>query len=97
MDAGDIYLADLNDEVRMKVLVASTAQFTRYCDRVFVAPEVPRFEGEVLYPWRVESDGAVFAVDLLRSITADRLLERTGRASPPTIERVRRAIAHITS
>lgn len=97
MDAGDIYLADLNDEVRRRVLVASTGQFTRFTGRVLVAPEVPRVEGEVLYPWRVDSGAGVFAVDLLRSLPAERLLEQTGRATPPAIERVRRAIGHITS
>ncbi len=95
MEAGGIYLADLNQEISVKVLVTSTADFARFANRVFVAPEVPGADGEVLDPWRVESDDTGFAVDLLRSLPADRLRKRTGRASALAIEQVRRAIVHI--
>ena len=96
MEAGDIYLADLHDEVRRTVLVASTRPFNQFAQRVLVVPEVPSVLDEVLFPWRVQSDDVVFAVDLLRSIPIDRLLKRTGRASADVIERVRRSILHIT-
>jgi len=38
----------------------------------------------------------VFAVDLMRSMPADRLLERTVRAPADTMHSVRRAISNIT-
>jgi mRNA-degrading endonuclease toxin of MazEF toxin-antitoxin module len=41
-------------------------------------------------------DGALFAVDLMRSMPTERLLDRTGRASAEAMRAVRRAIVNIT-
>jgi mRNA-degrading endonuclease toxin of MazEF toxin-antitoxin module len=92
---GDIHLADLNEERRRRVLVVSTVRFNRMTRRVVVIPEVGGAPDEVPFPWRIEVEGAVFAVDLLRSMPAERLLQRTGRATHATMLQVRRAIQHI--
>ena len=39
-EAGDIYLADLDEERRRRVLVVSNARFNRAAERVLVAPEL---------------------------------------------------------
>jgi mRNA-degrading endonuclease toxin of MazEF toxin-antitoxin module len=93
---GDIHLADLNEERRRRVLVVSKVRFNRMTGRVVVVPEVGGRPDEVPFPWRIEADGVVFAVDLLRSMPVERLLQRTGRATHGTMLQVRRAIQHIT-
>ena len=91
-DAGDIHLADLNEECRRHVLVVSNRRFNRLSGRVLVAPELRGEPDDVAFPWRVEVDGTVYAVDLLRSLPADRLLDRTDRAPAATMAAVRRAV-----
>lgn len=93
---GDIHLADLNEERRRQVLVVSNASFHRLADRVLVAPQLLTEPDEVPFPWRVTVEGAVFAVDFLRSVPVARLLERTGRAPYEAMVAVRRALANIT-
>jgi mRNA-degrading endonuclease toxin of MazEF toxin-antitoxin module len=95
-DAGDVHLADLSDERRRHVLVVSNRRFQRLSGRVLVAPELGGEADEVAFPWRVEVDGRVFAVDLLRSLPLERLLERTDRAPAATMVAVRRAVHAIT-
>lgn len=95
-DAGDVHLADLNEERRRHVLVVSNRRFNQISDRVLVAPEITGGNDEVPFPWRVEVDGAVFAVDLLRSLPADRLLDQTGRAPATAMRSVRQAVLNIT-
>ena len=45
--------------------------------------------------WQIDAEGHVFAIDLLRSIPADRLLERVGRVSPSVAASVQRVTRHI--
>ena len=87
--SGDVHLADVNDEVRRRVLVVSNDQFNAVSGRALVAPEV-------LFPWRVRIDDAVYAVDLARSFANTRLLERIDRAPVATMASVRQALLHIT-
>lgn len=94
-DAGDIHLADLNDERRRKVLVVSNRRFNRVAGRALVAPAISTGPDEVPFPWRIEVDGDVFAVDLLRSITLDRLLDRVGGAPHEAVLAARRAVVNI--
>ncbi|HUV17304.1 MAG TPA: type II toxin-antitoxin system PemK/MazF family toxin [Ilumatobacteraceae bacterium] len=94
--AGDIHLADLRDERRWVVLVLSNDRFHRMSERVLVAPAIEVDGDEVLAPWNIIVEGDVFALDLLRSIPAARLLKRTGRASSLDLERARRALRLIT-
>ncbi len=94
--AGDIHLADLRDERRWVVLVLSNDRFHGMSERVLVAPGIEVDDDEVLPPWNLRVDGDVFALDLLRSIPAARLLQRTGRASSVDLERARRALRLIT-
>ena len=96
IDAGDIYLADVGASVRRRVLVVSTSRFTSMSGRVLVAPQHSSVVGPVRLPWRISINGSVFAVDLLRRTSADRLLDRTDRASVPEMAAARRAIAQIT-
>jgi mRNA-degrading endonuclease toxin of MazEF toxin-antitoxin module len=95
IEAGDIHLADVNQERRLHVLVVSSGKFTRLSGRVVVAPAVPGEPDEVPFPWRIDAEGHVFAVDLLRSIPADRLLERVGRVTPSVAASVQRVTRHI--
>ena len=48
------------------------------------------------YPWRVQVDDAVFAIDLIRSVAIDSLLERHDRAPTKAMENVRRTLLAIT-
>lgn len=94
-EAGDIYLADLNEPVRRRVLVVSSGRFNRVSDRVIVAPEIAGPPDDVPFPWRMPVGDAVFAVDFLRSVPVNRLLERTDIAQYPTMQAVRRAMFNI--
>ena len=94
--AGDIHLADLNEELRRRVLVISNDRFHRAAGRALVAPELIGEPDAVPFPWRVPIDGRVFAVDLARSIPLSRLLERTDRAPAAAMTVVRRALLNIT-
>jgi len=95
IEAGDIHVADLHLERRLPVLVVSTAKFTRLSGRAIVAPAVPGEPDEVPFPWRIGAEGHVFAIDLLRSIPADRLLDRVGRVTPAVAASVQRVARHI--
>jgi mRNA-degrading endonuclease toxin of MazEF toxin-antitoxin module len=44
----------------------------------------------------VQIDDAVYAVDLMRSLAADRLLDRIDRAPAAAMAEVRRALLNIT-
>lgn len=94
--AGDIRLADLNEERRRRVLVISNDRFNRVSGRVLVAPELLGDADDVPFPWRVEIDEAVYAIDLVRSIPADRILDRTDRAPASAMNLVRRTLLHMT-
>lgn len=96
IDAGDIFLADLNEERRRRVLVMSTDRFHRASGRAIVAPEVLGEPDDVPFPWRVQVEDGVYAVDLARTLPIDRLLDRTDRASAAAMVTVRRAIISIT-
>ena len=96
INAGDIHLADLNEERRRRVLVISNDRFHRASTRVLVAPEIIDTPDELPFPWRVQVDDAVYAVDLMRSLAVDRLLDRTDRAPAAAMAEVRRALLNIT-
>jgi mRNA-degrading endonuclease toxin of MazEF toxin-antitoxin module len=96
INAGDIHLADLNEERRRRVLVISNNRFHRASSRVLVAPEFIGTPDEVPFPWQVQVDDAVYAVDLMRSLAADRLLDRIDRAPVAAMAEVRRALLNIT-
>ena len=96
IDAGDIFLADLNEALRRRVLVISTERFHRASGRTLVAPEIFGDPDEVPFPWRVQIEDGVYAVDLARSVPIDRLLDRTDRATAATMAIVRRALLNIT-
>ena len=95
IDAGDVHLADLNEERRRRVLVLSNRRFHQIAGRAVVAPEVEGGPDAVPFPWRVEVDDVVYGVDLLRSVPLDRLLDRVDSASHDAVMAARRAISHI--
>ena len=97
--AGDVYLADVNDERRLRVLVISNDRFSTVSGRVLVAPEIAVEPGEVLFPWRVvvgNLDTAAYAIDLARSVPRGRLLDRVDRVPAATMAAVRRVLLNIT-
>lgn len=93
---GDIFVADLNEEVQRRVLVVSNARFTSASGRAVVIPEIVGQTDEIPFPWRIDVEDGIFAVDLLRSIPVERLLDHTGRASFAAMVKIRRAVVHIT-
>jgi hypothetical protein len=97
IDGGDIAVADLGGERRHRVLVMSNARFHRLSERALVAPEEVAPPGDVIAPWTVEAGGATFAVDLVRSIPVERLLEVVGAASIAEGRRAQRALRAILS
>ena len=96
MDAGDIYLADLQQERRRSVVVLSPSTFSSLSGRAIVVPELGGSADEVPDPWRIVIDGGVYAVDHVRSIPVDRLLDRVGRAPASAVNDLRRALRAIT-
>ena len=96
IQAGDIHLTHLNDEVRRRVLVLSNARFNSMSGRVIVAPEVPVDPDEILFPWMVAIDAAIYSIDLMRSVPTNRLLKRTDRAPSAAMAAARRALLNIT-
>jgi len=92
-DTGDIYLADVNDEVRRRVLVVSNSRFHNLAGRAYVLPAAsPR-----PFPWRIEHDEHVYAADLLQTISVNRLLELQGRVPQSVIRGARTALRLISS
>lgn len=96
IEAGDIHLADLNEEVRRRVLVVSVVRFNRLSGRVLVAPEVFGPLDDVAFPWRLPVDDAIYAVDMVRSVPVHRLLDRVDRAPATTVQAAQRALHAIT-
>ncbi len=64
--------------------------------RVLVVPEIIGEPDEVPFPWRIQVDDAVYAVDLVRRLPAARLLDRADRAPSAAMAAVRRALLDIT-
>lgn len=95
IDTGDIYLADFGQEIRRR-LVVSNGRFTAASGRAMVPPQYLGLVEQVTVPWRVSIEGTVFAVDLLRSVATEHLLDRTDRAPAAAMAAVRRAITQIT-
>ncbi|MEM8746820.1 MAG: type II toxin-antitoxin system PemK/MazF family toxin [Actinomycetota bacterium] len=97
IDAGTIHLADVGQETRRLVLVVSNQRFHRSSGRVFVCPRLT-IEGDLdeLFPWWIDSDEGVFALDQIASIPVSRLLEQRGALTRIGGARMRRAIAAIT-
>ena len=91
-EAGDIYLADLNDEQRGCVLVVSTARFHDLSGRAIVVPA----SHQRPFPWRIEHRDDTFAIDLLQTISIDRLLEKVGTAPDEIRRRAQQTIRLIT-
>lgn len=96
IEAGDIYLADLNEDRRLRVLVVSNERFHRMAGRALVAPELAAVMGAPTFPWRVNVDETTFAVDLLRSVPVDRLLDRVDRAPAGLVKLVEQSLRRIT-
>ena len=96
IDAGDIYLADLNEERRRQEMVISTGRSHQWSGRALVAPQINGPSLDVSYPWHVQVDGVEFAIDAVRTIQLDRLLDRIDRAPASVNLAVRRVIQSIT-
>lgn len=97
IDAGDICVAELRDQRRRQVLVLSNERFHGMSGRVLVAPEIGVGDDEALDPWTIRVGGAGYAVGLMRSLPADRILDRVGRLSSADRSRAQRAVRFITS
>lgn len=101
-DLGEVWLADLNEERRRAVMILSNRRFNQLSGRALVAPDVadpgrtdtpgttPQF------PWRIEFEGHVFAVDHLGSLPTARLLERLGHAPSAAFHAATSALKLVT-
>jgi mRNA-degrading endonuclease toxin of MazEF toxin-antitoxin module len=93
--AGEIWLADRDDERRRVVFVISDDRFQRLAERAVVAPvldEIP----EPRRPWQITfAADRVIAVNQLAILPVERLLERVGEANHETLRRVRHAVLAI--
>lgn len=96
MDVGDVYRADLNEELPRLVVVLSASRFSSLSGRAVVVPALGGPPDEVPDPWRIVIDGTVFAVDHTRSIPVARLVDRVGRAPTAAVNDLRRALRAIT-
>ena len=95
-EQGSIHLADLNEERRRRVLVVSSTRFHRAARRAVVIPEVIGRPDAVPFPWRIACDNGVFAVDFMKTLPLDRLLDRTGQANPQALSQIQRALRQMT-
>lgn len=95
-DIGDIYVADLRGEQRKRVAVVSTRRFSTLTGRALVAPEIPPEPAIGPNPWRMEYETTTFAIDFVRTIPVESLLERVDRLSGAAVESGRRALRHVT-
>ena len=96
IERGDVRLADVRDERRRAVLVVSDDRFHRASGRVLVAPEIPVDSDQEQFPWRIAVGRRVFALDLLRNVQVESVLERLERAPAAVREQARRAVRAIT-
>ena len=93
--AGEIWRADVGGEERHLVAVLSDRRFHAIAGRAVVVPVLDHAP-EVLYPWHVEvPGGSVLGVQLVSSISADRLLERVEVVPPDVLLRARRVVGMI--
>jgi mRNA-degrading endonuclease toxin of MazEF toxin-antitoxin module len=95
-DAGDVYLADVGGGRRRRVLVLSAVRFHRQAGRAIIAPAVVAAATGPQPPWRIAVGPDLFALDMLRTIELDQLLESVGRADRTVSEAARRALRAIT-
>ncbi len=93
---GDIHFADFHDELRRRVMVLSIDRFHRDSEQVIVAPEIFTTPEDDSLPWRIPAVDSVFAVDRVRSLHVDRLLDRVDRAPLRAVTAARRALRAIT-
>ncbi len=96
MDPGSVYVADVGQERRIRVVVLSNGRYNRHAARVVV---VPQFDGPpdgVPSPWRVSDGDRVYAVDFVLSLATERLLEVDGHVSASTLRRLRDVLLRIT-
>jgi len=86
-------IADLNQEVRLPVLVLSNRQFHQLTGWALVAPKVQT----VPHPWRIDHAGETYAVDLARTVSLDNLGEVVATASVSAQNRAMRALRFIAA
>jgi mRNA-degrading endonuclease toxin of MazEF toxin-antitoxin module len=92
--AGDVWLADRGEETRRLVLVVSDARFHRLAQRAVIAAVLDEAPAAPM-PWHIPFSRGTIAVNLLGTISVDRLLERVDQADFETLRRVRRAVREI--
>lgn len=96
MEAGDIYVADVGHEQRLRVVVLTSGDFNRRAGRAFVAPQLDGPAEDVPPPWRISDGDCVYAVDFTLSLATTRLLERSGTVPERTLRSIRQVVRRIT-
>jgi hypothetical protein len=88
-----LYLADVGEERRRRVLVVSGPRFGATAGRAVVVPEIGFDPNLPLSPWRVPfEESAALAVDRLTTVPTDVLHHQVDQLSISQAQQVRRLV-----
>jgi len=91
---GEVWIADLGEEIRRRVLVLSDARLHQIANRAVVAPMSTKVPDSA--PWFVDAGDDEYAnVHLIRSIPVARLLERARVIDHRAMVEIRSVITHL--
>lgn len=91
---GEVWIADLGEEIRRRVLVLSDARLHQIANRAVVAPMSTKVPDSA--PWFVDAGDDEYAnVHLIRSIPVARLLERARVIDHRAMVEIRTVLTHL--
>ena len=91
---GEVWIADLGEEIRRRVLVLSDARLHQIANRAVVAPMSTKVPDSA--PWFVDAGDDEYAnVHLIRSVPVARLLERARVIDHRAMVEIRSVITHL--
>ncbi|MDA0203050.1 MAG: type II toxin-antitoxin system PemK/MazF family toxin [Actinomycetota bacterium] len=91
---GEVWIADLGEEIRRRVLVLSDARLHQIANRAVVAPMSTKVPDSA--PWFVDAGDDEYAnVHLIRSIPVARLLERARVIDHRAMVEIRSVLTHL--
>jgi len=91
---GEVWIADLGEEIRRRVLVLSDARLHQIANRAVVAPMSTKVPDSA--PWFVDAGDDEYAnVHLIRSVPVARLLERARVIDHRAMVEIRSVLTHL--
>lgn len=91
---GEVWIADLGEEIRRRVLVLSDARLHQIANRAVVAPMSTKVPDSA--PWFVDAGDDEYAnVHLIRSLPVARLLERARVIDHRAMVEIRSVLTHL--